>query len=62
MMRCGVSVLVVVVLGAQPGPSVPASLLGPATASPIEFAAALAKASVPAGLEIRESDDVFPAL
>jgi len=62
MMRFGVWLLVVLVHGVQPGPTVPASLLGPATASPIEFAAALAKASIPAGLEIHESDDVFAAV
>lgn len=44
------------------GPTVPAWLLGPATGSPIEFSAALANASVPAGLEIHQPDDVFPAV
>lgn len=39
----------------------PASLLVEAQRSPVDFAAALAKASVPAGLEIRESDDGPPS-
>lgn len=44
----------------QVNPTVPASLLASAHASPVEFAMALANASVPAGLEIRESDDMLP--
>jgi hypothetical protein len=45
---------------AQVGVTVPSSLLVAAQRSPVEFAMALANASVPAGLEIRESDDVPP--
>jgi hypothetical protein len=46
---------------AQRGPSVPSALLAWADRSPVEFAMALAYASVPAGLEIRESDDIPPS-
>jgi len=41
--------------------TVPSAVLAVADSSPFEFAMALANASVPAGLEIRESDDVLPA-
>ena len=41
--------------------TVPSSLSLAAQQSPVEFAMALANASVPSGLEIRESDDVPPS-
>ena len=49
------------VIADQAGLTVPASLLAAAKQSPVEFAMALAYASVPSGLEIRESDDVMPS-
>jgi hypothetical protein len=45
----------------QISPTVPAPLLVAAQGSPLEFAMALAIASVPAGIEIRQPDDVLPA-
>src|SRR5258706_15722161 len=45
----------------QTGVSVPSPLLDAASRSPAEFVVALAHASIPAGLEIRESDDVVPS-
>ena len=41
--------------------TVPAAVLAAAEASPVELVMALANASVPAGLEIREPDDLLPA-
>ncbi len=46
---------------AQVRPTVPSALLAWAGRSPVEFAMALAYASVPSGLEIRESDDIPPS-
>jgi hypothetical protein len=60
-MRFAVSLLVVLFLVSQPGSTVPASLVEPATKSPLEFVAALARTAIPAGLEIRESGDRYPA-
>lgn len=48
-------------MAAQARVTVPSAVLAAAAASPLEFAMALANASVPAGLEIRESEDVLPA-
>lgn len=48
-------------MAAQAGVTVPSAVLAAAEASPVEFVMALANASVPAGLEIRESEDVLPA-
>jgi hypothetical protein len=45
----------------QVGDTAPSSLLIAAQRSPTDFATALANASVPSGLEIRESDDVPPS-
>lgn len=45
----------------QTGMTVPSSLLVAASRSPVEFIKALAYASIPSGLEIRESDDVMPS-
>lgn len=45
----------------QTGLTVPSSLLVAASQSPVEFAMALAYASIPSGLEIKESDDVPPS-
>jgi hypothetical protein len=45
----------------QTGLTVPSSLLVAASRSPVEFIKALAYASIPSGLEIRESDDVMPS-
>jgi hypothetical protein len=45
----------------QTGVTVPSSLLIAASQSPVDFAFALANASVPSGLEIRESDDGPPS-
>lgn len=45
----------------QTGVTVPSSLLVAASRSPVEFIKALAYASIPSGLEIRESDDVMPS-
>lgn len=44
----------------QTNAGVPASLLAVADRPPLEFASLLGTASVPAGLEIREADDVNP--
>ncbi len=48
-------------MAGQTGLTVPSSLLLAASRSPVEFMMALAYASIPAGLEIRESDDVVPS-
>ena len=48
-------------IAAQTGLTVPSAVRVAAEASPVEFAMALANAAVPAGLEIRESDNVMPA-
>ena len=48
-------------LAAQARVTVPSAVLAAAEASPVEFVMALADAAVPAGLEIRESEDVLPA-
>jgi hypothetical protein len=48
------------VMAGQTGPTVPASLLVAASQSLVDFAYALANASIPAGLEIKESDDGPP--
>jgi hypothetical protein len=48
------------VMAGQTGPTVPASLLVAASHSLVDFAYALANASIPAGLEIKESDDGPP--
>ena len=45
---------------AQGRATVPSSLLAAARDQPIQFAMALTKASIPAGFEIRESDDGAP--
>jgi hypothetical protein len=58
-----IAVLVVAastVMASQTGRTVPASLLVAASDSLVDFAFALAGASIPAGLEIRESDDGPP--
>jgi hypothetical protein len=49
------------VMAGQTGLTVPTSLLAAAKQSPAEFVMALANTSIPAGLEIRESDDVKPS-
>jgi hypothetical protein len=48
------------VMAGQTGPTVPASLLVAASQSLVDFAYALANASILAGLEIKESDDGPP--
>jgi hypothetical protein len=48
-------------VSSQAPATVPSSLAGSAKRSPLELVGALAAASVPAGLEIRHSDDVLPS-
>src|SRR6266498_3992684 len=45
----------------QTGVTVPSSLLVATSRPPMEFTMALAYASIPSGLEIRESEDVRPS-
>jgi hypothetical protein len=44
----------------QPSQTVPASLLERAQRSPVEIVWLLADASIPSGIEFRESDDIYP--
>lgn len=46
---------------AQAGVAVPAALIEAAQQSPVDFAAALASASVPSGFEVKEADDGPPS-
>lgn len=45
----------------QDNATAPSGVLAAAQSSPVEFAMALANGAVPAGLEVRESDDVVPS-
>jgi hypothetical protein len=63
MIKCLIAAVnsVVLLLVASQGPrGMPADVLGYARQSPVAFALALAAASVPSGLELKESDDVMP--
>jgi hypothetical protein len=56
----GLGTLVSAVAMAQPPQTVPATLLTIAERPPLEFVALLANASIPAGIEVKASDDVYP--